>query len=117
MSCFVTTKGWRFALGIGLIVNLITLRSALARPDPDKDPHLAKLAADSDELAQHGKSADAIANCDKIIAAFKAYYKNDRRKIYCGNTPAEKLGNLLESVANKQSWSNDGRATNANRTA
>jgi len=48
------------------------------------------------------KSSAAIEKCDKVIATFKGYYGKERRKIYCGNSSAEVLGNLLQAAVKKE---------------
>lgn len=87
---------------LSLIVNLPLLHSACAGSDPDKDPRWTALVAESEQLATAKKSSVAIAKCDQIIAAFKAYYGKERRKIYCGNTSAEILGNLLRAAVKRE---------------
>jgi Flp pilus assembly protein TadD len=75
---------------------------AVAASDPDKDPRFANFVAEVQQLVGENKPAEAIALCDKTISAFKAYYGNQKRKIYCGNTSAEVLGNLLEAAVKEQ---------------
>jgi hypothetical protein len=87
---------FQFALClVGLFVNLAGVYPTLAESDPDKDPRFRELVAESEHLAKAKKSSVAIEKCDKVIAAFKGYNGNQQRKIYCGNTSAEVLGNLL----------------------
>ena len=90
------------AVGIVLITSSGDVRIARCASDPDKDPQFARLVAESEQLARGKKSAGAVAQCDKVISAFKAHYGNERRKIYCGNTSAEVLGSLLEAAVKKQ---------------
>jgi tetratricopeptide (TPR) repeat protein len=94
---------YRIAFGLlGLIVNLAVLRSACGGSDPDKDPRFRALVTESEQLALAKKSSAAIAKCDQIIAAFKAYYGKEQRKVYCGNTSAEVLGALLQAAVKKE---------------
>jgi Flp pilus assembly protein TadD len=86
----------------GVVINLALHCPVLAESDPDKDPHFRELVAESEQLTMAKKSSAAIAQCDKVIAAFKAYYGKERRKIYCGNTSAEVLGNLLQAAVEKE---------------
>lgn len=87
---------------LALLINLFLNSPVSAASDPDKDPRLKELVAESEQLAKTKKFSAAIAQSDKVIAAFEAYYKKERRKIYCGNTSAEVLGNLLGAAAKKE---------------
>jgi tetratricopeptide (TPR) repeat protein len=87
---------------VGLVVNLAVIYPALAESDPDKDPRFGKLVAESEQLAKAKKSSAAIEKCDKVIAAFKGYYGRQQRKIYCGNSSAEVLGNLLQAAVKNE---------------
>ncbi len=95
----------RFLIGpcfLGLVINLALHYPALAESNPDKDPHFRELVAESEQLAKAKKPSAAIALCDTVIAAFKAYYGKEQRKIYCGNSSAEGLGNLLQAAVKKE---------------
>jgi Flp pilus assembly protein TadD len=87
---------------VSLVSSLVVLYPASAESDPDKDSRLRELVAESEKLATAKKSAAAIEKCDKVIAAFKAYYGKQRRKIYCGNSSAEVLGNLLQAAVKNE---------------
>src|SRR5439155_22193873 len=94
----------RFLIGpcfLGLVINLALHYPALAESNPDKDPHFRELVAESEQLAKAKKPSAAIALCDTVIAAFKAYYGKEQRKIYCGNSSTEVLGNLLQAAVKK----------------
>ncbi len=85
-----------------LIAILATSRLSVAAADPDKDPRYPGLVAKAQQLALQHKTIAAIDLSEKVISAFKAYYGKERRKIYCANTSAEGLGNLLEAAVKKQ---------------
>jgi tetratricopeptide (TPR) repeat protein len=87
---------------VSFVANMAVLYPAMAESDPDKDSRLRELVAESEQLATAKKSSAAIENCDKVIAAFKAYYGKERRKIYCGNSSAEVLGNLLQAAVKNE---------------
>jgi len=58
----------RFQFGcclVGLIVALASLYPVLAESDPDKDPRLRELVAESEQLAMAKKSSAAVEKCDK----------------------------------------------------
>ena len=74
---------------VSFVANLALLYPASAESDPDKDSRLRELVAESEKLATAKKSSAAIEKCDKVIAAFKAYYGKQPRKIYCGNSSAK----------------------------
>ena len=84
-----------------LIAILATSRLSVAAADPDKDPRYPGLVAKAQQLALQHKTIAAIDLSEKVISAFKAYYGKERRKIYCANTSAEGLGNLLEAAVKK----------------
>jgi len=85
----------------GLVFALVLVSPVLgASADPDKDPQLPKLLEDARTLLTKKQPQAAIANCEKVIAAFKNHYANGKEKVYCARSSAESLGYLLQSAAN-----------------
>ncbi|HEX4641556.1 MAG TPA: hypothetical protein VH252_09225, partial [Chthoniobacterales bacterium] len=70
-----------------------------ATADPDKDRALPKLVEDAQILIKKKQLKEGIANCDKVIAAFKSYYADSKHRIYCARSSAENLGYLLKAAA------------------
>ena len=67
--------------------------------DPDKNSALPKLLEEAQTLIKNKQPREGIANCDKVIAAFKSHYANSKHKIYCARTSTENLGYLLMAAA------------------
>lgn len=97
------TRDHRIATGLFcLLSNFAAVLTVQAGADPDTDPHFVKMIVEIQQRIEQGKLEAAVAECDNVISAFKAHYKNERRKIYCGNTPAEVLGTLVGAAVGKQ---------------
>ena len=63
----------------GLVLALVLVSPVLgASADPDKDPQLAKVIEEARTLLTKKQPEAAIANCEKVIAAFKNQYANSR---------------------------------------
>ena len=74
---------------------------AAAGGDPDKDPQMMKLLQDARHLIDSKNPAAAIAKCDAVINAYKAYYGTSKQRIFCGRTPEERLGEMLKAAVDK----------------
>ena len=87
---------------LGLMLALVWVCPVLgaASDDPEKDPQIPKLIDEARTLLKNKQPQAAIANCEKVIAAFKNHYANSKEKIYCARSSAESLGYLLQSAAN-----------------
>jgi Flp pilus assembly protein TadD len=68
--------------------------------EPDKDPQLTKLLDEARTLLTRKQPQAALANCEKVIAAFKEHYADTKEKIYCARSSTESLGYLLQAAAN-----------------
>jgi Flp pilus assembly protein TadD len=71
-----------------------------ASDDPEKDPQTTKLIEEARTFLKNKQPQPAIANCEKVIAAFKNHYANSKERVYCARSSAESLGYLLQSAAN-----------------
>jgi tetratricopeptide (TPR) repeat protein len=89
----------RSLVGLLAIVLVCSVRAAGAA-DPDKDPQVSKLIDEARTLLTKKQPQAALANCDKVIAAFKEHYANTKEKIYCARTSTESLSYLLQAAAN-----------------
>ena len=87
---------------LGLMLALVWVCPLLgaASDNPDKDSQLPTLLEEARTLLTKKQPQAAIANCEKVIAAFKNHYANSKEKIYCARSSAESLGYLLQSAAN-----------------
>jgi tetratricopeptide (TPR) repeat protein len=84
---------------IYLFAFLIGSETISAGTDPDKDASLSKMLEEARALIDNKKPQAAVEKCDKVIALFKAYYANSKKKIYCARTQAENLGYLMKAAA------------------
>jgi tetratricopeptide (TPR) repeat protein len=72
---------------------------AASSSDPDKDPQFPNLLEQARALIDNKKSQAGIEKCDKVIAAFQAYYGKSAHKIYCARNPTESAAYLITAAA------------------
>jgi len=84
-----------------LLFALPPVRSETPPLDPGKDPKIATLLQEASKLAGGGQPAQAVEKCDQIIDAFKGYYKDSKKKIYCARTSAETLAYMGQAAIDK----------------
>jgi tetratricopeptide (TPR) repeat protein len=74
---------------------------AAAGGDPDKDPQMMKLLQEARHNIDSKNPEAAIAKCDQVINAYKAYYGGSKKKILCARSPEESLGLMMKAAVDK----------------
>lgn len=77
---------------------LLLILAASAFGDPEKDPQVVQRLQDARQSIDARRPADAIKQCDEVIASFKTHYGGSKQKIFCARTPPESLGYLLQAA-------------------
>jgi Flp pilus assembly protein TadD len=81
-----------------LLLVLCLGASAFSAEDPDKDSKIADLLQTARRFIDDRKPAEAVQECDKVIAAYKAHYATSKKRVYCAGSSAESLGYLLKAT-------------------
>jgi tetratricopeptide (TPR) repeat protein len=67
-----------------------------------KEPDMQKLRTEARRLIGSKQPADAVVECDKIIAAFEAKFRSSKKHIFCARTSAETLSMLLKAAVDRK---------------
>jgi tetratricopeptide (TPR) repeat protein len=95
------TPGLRLVSGLAFFVSVLLSGPNLnaAPEDPDKDPKFPTLLEEARALIDNKKPQTGIEKCDKVIAAFHAFYGKSQHKIYCARSSTETLAYLVTAAA------------------